>query len=268
MITQQAESVRAHRERPIAEAAADRWQAMVRLKSPSHSQRARGLCTRVLHRIQRSFDASQVLETLEAATDGEVYLVGGTIRRGLLDGTGYGDLDFMVPNGDNRAFEALDALHVPFVLNRTLHRKYQWNGLRVELFQPSTFYRGFPDVTSAIHYFDLRVNALALHVGSRRIIDPFGIVSSPTRIADPGINWPRWADMPSLEVAVLAIRFMRIMYEHSELTISSADANRLRREVVPILNESEWGAVCDRFPRGKEAFIRALDALVIDRTRP
>jgi hypothetical protein len=231
---------------------------------PLHARPATALALRVLKRINQSPKTKHVFDTLAHATSGDVYLVGGAIRRVLLGNGANGDLDFMVPNNDSRAFDALSALGVPFSLNRSGHHRYQWDGLQVELFPPATFYSGFADVESAVRYFDLRVNALALHAGSRSIIDPFRI--SRQKPTDPGINWRRWEVMPDLEITILAIRFLRIMCDNMTLTIGANDARRLRQRVVPAIRRCEWSPVHDRYPQGKELFIRDLETLVQQRT--
>jgi hypothetical protein len=114
---------------------------------------------RVLQRLRKPFDTCVVLDTLIPITDGELYIFGGTVRRALFDNTQYGDLDIMVPNGDNRLFEGLDALCVPVELNRQGHHRYRWGAQQIDAFQPREFYSGFQDVEHALRYFDLRINA-------------------------------------------------------------------------------------------------------------
>lgn len=214
-----------------------------------------GLASRVLGDLRRSFDASCVVDRLVEATDGEAYLFGGTLRRGLFGDAHSGDLDVMVPNGDNRIFRALRKLGVPFVLNRQRHHRYRWNRQQIDVLQPREFYAGFPTIEGALGFFDLRVNALALHLASRRILDPFGITSSRMPPSDVGINWRRWCAMPDVELAILAIRLLRIVHETPGSAVGRADALRLQREVLPRLQGCDWRPVHQRFPLGKSAFM-------------
>ncbi|MHB8355451.1 MAG: nucleotidyltransferase family protein [Vulcanimicrobiaceae bacterium] len=217
--------------------------------------------------LQERPDSKRLLDVLARATDGEIHIVGGSIRRALLGGSGSGDLDLIVPNGDPRAFDALRILDIPFEFNRHGHHRYHWNGLQIDVFQPEEFFTGFPDVEGALRYFDLRINALALHVRSQRILDPFRVLCRRD-IVGPGINWQRWEDMPLFDVAVLAIRLARIMHEVPRLSISTADAYRLRSWLLPKLRDVGWSALYDRFPAGREAFFGWFDAHVLQRTRP
>lgn len=220
----------------------------------------------VLERIRGCFDANCIVEALDAATHGDLYIFGGSVRRTLLNDPRFGDLDLMVPNGDLRAFRALDALRVPFELNRQRHHRYRWNRQQVDMLEPREFYRGFHDVQGALRYFDLKINALAVHVGSRKVLDPFQQLSR-ARPVDPGINWPRWDEMSPLELAVLALRFVRILHEAPGLTISLEDAERLRNDVVPRMRHCDWAVVHDRFPSGKDAFLQLFHAMVLSRVR-
>jgi hypothetical protein len=212
-------------------------------------------------------NSRRLLDVLAKATDGDIYIVGGSIRRALLGSSSSADIDLIVPNGDPRTFQALRTLGTPFVLNRHNHHRYNWNGLQLDVFQPKEFFTGFSDVEGALQYFDLRINALALHVRSLRIIDPFCVLRQRD-IVNPGINWQRWEKMPLLELAVLAIRLARIMHEAPQLRISAEDEHRLRSWLLPKLRYVKWNALHERFPAGGEAFVRWFDAQVLQRTRP
>lgn len=224
------------------------------------------LSSRVLRNLMERFDSRCAIEVLERATGGEIYVCGGTIRRALFGDKLSGDVDIMIPNGDDRAIEALDALKIPFNLNSHHHRRYRWNILQIELFQPREFFHGFKDVATALSYFDLRINALSLHLGSGHILDPFQ-VQSQTPVSDPGINWPRWAEMSLLHVVVLAIRLAKVMHEVPSLTLSTHDADRLLTEVVPRIRECDWSDVCQRFPQGKDKFLQVFSTTVLGRVR-
>jgi hypothetical protein len=224
------------------------------------------LSSRARRLLMERFDSSCAIEVLNRATDGDICVFGGTIRRALFHDKMSGDIDIMVPNGDDRAINKLDALKVPFVLNSNNHRRYRWNSLQIDIFQPREFFCGFEDVEKALCFFDLRINALSLHLRSGRILDPFHVVSQ-TPVTDPGINWTRWGETSPLNVVVLAIRLAKIMHEIPELTISTTDADRLLTEVVPRIRECDWMEVQERFPLGKQVFLQVFGTRVLDRTR-
>jgi hypothetical protein len=220
------------------------------------------IADRVLKRLREKFDASCALDTVDCATDGEIYVYGGVLRRAVFSDAHCGDLDLMVPNGDDRAFETLNALRVPFRLNRSGHHRYRWNNLQIDVLQPREFYGGFEDVEAFLSFFDLKINALALHLRSQRIIDPFKVLVRENP-KDPGINWRRWDKMPAFELVILAIRLLKIMHEIPSLRISLTDADRLQEDVLPKISEYDWANLYDRFPRGKQAFLQMFGETVL-----
>jgi hypothetical protein len=185
------------------------------------------------------------------------------LRRVLFNDLLSGDLDVMVPNGDDRAFHTLNRLHVPFEFNRQGHHRYRWNNLQIDLLQPEEFYAGFQDVEASLSFFDLKINALAFHMKSRQLIDPFKVLRQ-SRVLDPGINWGRWSEMPPFELAILAIRLLKIMHEIPGLGIPTADKERLRHVVLPKIRECDWSNLYNRFPRGKQVFLRMFNTTVIE----
>jgi hypothetical protein len=208
-----------------------------------------------------------VLEELGRATGGQFHVLGGSLRRAVLQQSPWGDLDLLVPNGDTRAFDRLDALGVPFHLNRHRHRRYRWNALQVDIFQPQAFYKGFADVDGVLRYFDLKVDAIALHAGTQEVTDPFSMLSGGP-VDDPGINWPRWSEMGPLDLAILSLRLLRIMHESPAFTLPAGDVARLRDEVVPQVRRLDWDLVRDRFPPGCAAFLAKFESTVLRRSGP
>jgi hypothetical protein len=160
------------------------------------------------------------------------------------------------------AFAALDAHGVPFDLNRSHHRRYRFRAVQAEFFHPSSFYSGFANIHSAVAFFDLRINAVGVELGSGRVIDPFETVAIHPLPRDPGINWRRWSAMPPIEVAVLALRLLRINAEIPSLQISTADSTRLRSDVIPVIESADWASIEDRYPGGKKAFLPAFQAMI------
>ena len=83
---------------------------------------------------------------------------------------------FIVPNGDNRAIEALDRLGLTFILNSHGHHRTAGTRCRSTSLSRRASITGFNGAEDALQFFDLKVNALALHVGSERILDPFHVL--------------------------------------------------------------------------------------------
>ena len=217
---------------------------------------------RTRERLEEALDSSCAITTLNYATGGDIYVFGGTVRRVVFRDSRSGDLDLMVPNGDDRAFEALNKLRVPFQLNRQGHHRYCWNRLQIDVLQPREFYGGFHNVNAALRFFDLRINALALHLRSHKIIDPFRVLEQD-QVSNPGINWCRWNQMSLLELAILAIRLLKIMHEIPQLRIPAPDVERLEHDVVPQIQRCDWSNLYDRFPRGKHEFLRMFNDTVL-----
>jgi hypothetical protein len=231
-----------------------------------HSISEQRFATGLLDRLHANFDARCALEELIRATNGEFYVLGGTSRRAVLQQGSSGDLDLMVPNGDHRAFKCLDALRVPFILNRHRHRRYSWNTLQMDIFQPQTFYKGFENVEDVLRYFDLRVNAIALHLGTQKVIDPFSILPHHP-VDNPGVNWPRWNEMGQPDLTILSLRLLRIMYESPAFVLPIDDVDRLREVVMPQLACMDWDLVRDRFPPGRSMFLRRFETIVLQRVK-
>jgi hypothetical protein len=229
-------------------------------QATTHSE----LLRRVQRLLMERFDSRTAISFLDRATEGEIYIVGGALRRALFGDRLSGDVDIMVPNGDPRAFEALKALKVPFVRNSNRHHRYRWNSLQIDLYQPGEFFRGFQDVEAALCFFDLKINALSLHLRTSRVLDPFRVISTKP-VTDPGINWTRWMEMSPLNIVVLAMRLAKIMHELQGLTLSPLDEQRLLADVVPAIRECDWRTVQQRFPQGKAAFLEVFKTTVLER---
>lgn len=236
----------------------------ISLESADQTVAQQRLSLQVRRALMCRFDAKLAIEFLVQATQGDIYICGGTLRRRIFNGQISSDVDIMIPNGDDRAFKALDALHIPFVLNSHRHRRYRWNYLEIDIFHPRDFFGGFDEVYNALCFFDLKINSLALHWRSNRIIDPYNILSK-TPVTDPGINWPHWALKYPQHVVILAIRLAKVFHEVPSLTISPDDAQRLRTSVVPQIRDCNWNTVHQRFPLGKAAFLRMFETTVLDR---
>jgi hypothetical protein len=205
--------------------------------------------------LRRDFDTKFALERLTDACDGDLYIFGGSVRDAVLHRPRRGDLDLMVPNGDRRVFEALDVLGVPFHHNSQNHRRYRWNTIQIDVFEPSKFFAGFPTVDEAVAFFDLRINALAVHVATERVIDPLSGVSHLLSDLDPGINWVRWNATPPEELLVLLIRLARLLHDVPQLRLPRRDAERLFSEVMPRTEYVDWNYVRARFPLGRARFV-------------
>ncbi len=228
--------------------------------SSNESSRSRFIAA-VNRLVSTRFDAVHAIRFLRDATDGNLYLTGGTLRRALLRQSCCIDIDLMCDNGDARAFFALDTLGVAYTLNSHRHRRYRWNTLEVDIFEPKTFLSGHENVESALREFDLKVNALAVHLGTNIILDPFNILAQ-NRAGDVGVNWACWDSKFGTPLAVLAIRLLRVVHESPGMFVSKSDARRLRAEVIPKLRECKWNEVHYRFPLGKSQFLAEFEALL------
>ena len=215
------------------------------------------LSNRVLSHFKSDFDSSYALSTLIEACSGDCYLVGGAIRDVACGVAGCGDLDVVVPNDDHRAYKALELLGVPFELNSHGNPRYRWNRLQLDVFEPKNFFSGFSTVQDALGFFDLRINALAIHLGSGALLDPIKGFEclDQSRV---GINWPRWDAMPSEEIMVLLIRLVRVLHDVRVLRLERQDANRLLEEVIPRVIDLDWHSFEHRFPPGKDRFFGLL----------
>jgi hypothetical protein len=214
----------------------------------------RQLVGRLEDRLDRSLDAKQALATLMDVTSGEFLLVGGSIRHALFNDSLSGDLDIILPNGDDRGFRAFDSLQIPFSYNSNGHRRYRWNGSQIDMFQPKEFFDGFSDEISTLQYFDLKVNSLGVQLKDGRVIDPFHLLER-SNIHDPGINWTRWRKMNDGHRVVLAIRLVKILTELPHLELPQGDRDRLLDEVLPSITRSDWDSLKNRFPLGRDKFV-------------
>jgi hypothetical protein len=210
---------------------------------------------------RRDFDAGGALSYLSRICEGDLFLFGGCVRNVVLGHEHIGDLDVMVPNGDRRAFDGLDRLKVPYGYSSQGHRRYRWNRLQIDIFEPKDFFCGFDDVSGAVAYFDLYINALAVHVDTREVIDPLHTLGRPN-MHNVGINWKRWATCDQENLAILLIRLARILHDFRELHVSHVDAKRIRAEVIPVVSDLDWSVVSNRFPLGRTVFLDTLECLM------
>jgi len=213
---------------------------------------------RVLEFIDCQPDSRDAFGYLQQVTKGEFYLVGGLLRRLLFGSHTHCDIDIIVPNADDRAFQALDELKVPTDASSSAFRRYKWNNLQLDIFQPRQY--GMTDIDSALRHFDLRINAIAFHVGSGLIVDPFGVLRGGR--SDPGINWPSWSSQSTKRAIIHAIRLDRIMKEIPQLTISQIDAARLLSRIAPEVESCEWSEVSHHTSCSKSAFLEQFISLL------
>jgi hypothetical protein len=207
------------------------------------------------------FDANLALEQLISVCSGDLYIFGGCVRDAALGRPRGGDLDIMVPNGDRRAFNELDRLGLRYILNSQNHRRYFWNRLQIDIFEPKDFFVGFSDVEKAVSYFDLKMNALAVHSATEQLINPVdGLRFLEER--NPGINWSRWESAKPVDLAILIIRLTRLFYDIPELILPINDVLRVQEEFLPRLEDIDWKDVQNRFPLGKRRFVELCNELL------
>lgn len=214
---------------------------------------AASVASLTLEALRRDFDTRLAVDYLTSECGGEFYIFGGAVRDTILERPQVGDLDVMIANGDLRCLEALDRLKVPYGFNSQNHRRYRWNALQIDIFEPKQFFKPFETVQAAVAYFDLRINAFAVHVGSLRLIDPLDGLAA-LRAFDPGINWPRWTEASPTDVQVLLLRLVRLLHNIPQLRLPRRDAERLITEVIPQVEDEDWTPVQARFPLGRLRF--------------
>lgn len=219
--------------------------------------------------IEQNFDAKWALATIEEACEGACYLVGGSLRDSFLrPEANFGDLDIVFEHGDTRIHEALDRMGVPYTLNRRNNRRYTWNRLTIDLFEPATFYTGHTTIESVLSFFDLRINALALHLGQNTILDPLGGRSCLER-SEVGINIPRWnsPQMQTDEQWLLLLRLIRVLHHSPKLRLTNIEAAFLH-ERLNQLKDTDWNMRTDKFPLGTIPLQQVIRKTIVQRTRP
>ena len=219
----------------------------------------RDLVESVRTRLYQGHPACDMLRELERAVAGNLFVFGGTVRRAIFGGVQSADIDIMVPNWDDRAFAALRNWNIPCEMNRRGHRRFRWHGVQIDVNQPKEWDPRFRSVAQTLRYFDLRVNSLAVHLGSGVVLDPLRLLVQRDN-NDIGVNWKRWSRMPPTELVLLGIRLLRILDETHQYSISREDRARARRLILRQLDFSDWASIGDRFPSGKDEF-RALTLL-------
>jgi len=223
------------------------------------------VATQVLAFLKQDFDTSFALRFMEEASESHFYIFGGAVRNIAAGMRRVVDLDVMVDNSDNRIFNALDRLSVPFCLNSQGHRRYKWNRLQIDIFEPKDFFVGFPSVEQALSFFDLRINALAIQVDTQELIDPISGLACLNN-SEVGINWHRWNNSSTEESLVLLIRLARILTDIPKLCLSKYEVDTLEKCILPKVYDQSWHTVHNRFPLGKTEFFSFFEDLISKRT--
>lgn len=212
--------------------------------------------------VERNPDAKSALEAIDAASRGECWLVGGSIRDAILGASELRDLDIVIRENDQEVFQSLDRLGSTYEFNRRGMRRYRVGGLLIDLIEPSKFYRGLSTIESILCFFDLKINALGLHLGSNTVLDHLNGNECIQR-HQVGINWHRWnsSQMTRDEQWLLLLRLVRIIERHPDLRVESPSVEPLRRFVAQ-LDGSTWAWAATRFPPGEELLIRKVKSLI------
>lgn len=205
------------------------------------------------------------LSLISEASNGDFYVFGGSLRRTLLGGDFDGDVDIMVDNNDDRVFDFLEDHKVSFELNRRKHRRYKWHSFQFDINKPVEWDTSFLNVTDVLLHFDLNINSLAIHFGSKSVLDPYKVLDR-TPILYPGINWNRWRSISESEVTILAIRLVKILRQNSFLRLSCDEVSELRNTVLPKCERVDWGPHENRYGGGQQAFLNELVELINRKT--
>lgn len=221
----------------------------------------RAFVAAVFKRIHDSFDANFAVDTAISATDGDFYIYGGTLRRVLLNDPRDGDLDIAIADGDTRIYDAYSRLGLGFARNSNNHHRYRWNKLQIDICSPCEFFSGYDGIDSMLQNVDLKLNSIALHVGSKRLIDPFGLVTSQF-MHDVSVNWALWDKTEGDQLSLLVVRLVRILYEFPDLSVSDFDRNKLISNILPSIQQARWDRMIGRFPAGKETFLKIFLATI------
>lgn len=232
---------------------------------PVHILKSSGaFAAEVLKRVEGSFDAHHAVQAAIAATDGDFYIYGGSLRRVLLHDPREGDLDLIVHDDDDRIVNEFTRLGLEHTLNSNKHHRFLWNKLQIDICSPKNFFDGHNNVESLLRSVDLKINSLALHIASHVVIDPFGILKISGQ-QDVGINWDLWGKANGDRLNLLAIRLARMLYEYEKLTVSEFDHAQLIKSVVPNLQVTAWKNLVNRFPPGKDTFVDSFKDIITKR---
>lgn len=182
----------------------------------------------VMDQAFEAFSLESLLGDLRRARV-EVALVGGAVRDILYDSTAVPvDLDLMVPGDLGHVRSVLDALGQPSV-NRHGNLRYRIaNNQHVDVMSSRQFYGRQSSVVTALHYFDISVNALAV-TAQGNFLDPF---DSTQRLRDGLAVLPpkRWSPTDPLEDVHVLLRAIRVIerfdveIENPEVAFSHRDA--------------------------------------------
>ncbi|MCC6563617.1 hypothetical protein IT087_01875, partial [Candidatus Uhrbacteria bacterium] len=185
----------------------------------------------------------------------------GAIRDAILDRGELHDLDIVIRENDQRVFQSLDSLGASYEFNRRGMRRYRLGKLQIDLIEPSKFYKGLSSIESILNFFDLKINALGLHLGSNIILDPLNGRECFQR-SEVGINWPRWgsSQMTHDEQWLLLLRLVRIIERYPGLSVESTSMEQLRG-FVATLEGTTWNWATTRFPSGEALLIRKVKSL-------
>lgn len=213
--------------------------------------------------VERNLDAKRALETIGSACDGECYLVGGAIRDSIVGSGELRDLDIVIRENDQRVFQALDAIGATFKFNRRGMRRYRCGELQMDLIEPSKFYQGLSTIDEILGFFDLKINALGLHLATNAILDPLGGRDCYIR-SEAGINWHRWdsSQMTLDERWLLLLRLVRLVERYPAFHIETESRDRLE-VFISKLEDTVWDWCDKRFPPGEAILLEKAKGLFL-----
>lgn len=138
------------------------------------------LVEEILHQMLRRLDIYHVLQVISEVCNGHFYIFGGLIRNYLIKRElSVRDLDILTESESfqNKIFERLNDLHIPFERNTEGHRRYLWGygpPLQIDISHPGHLFGSHASVEAAISNFDVFIDAVAIRIDTRELINPVG----------------------------------------------------------------------------------------------
>jgi tRNA nucleotidyltransferase/poly(A) polymerase len=163
--------------------------------------------------VERTFAQFSLDDVLNSLLESRlrVYMVGGAVRDAIIAPDRVPtDIDLMTADSLSELAGALGMLGRPRV-NRHGNLRYVLPDERhVDVIQTQQFYGGSRNVRRALRYFDASVNALAVPLGTGKILDPLG---GARHLAEGRLVLPRarWVTTNPFEDVHVLLRVLRLV---------------------------------------------------------
>lgn len=209
---------------------------------------------KIFRRIQSIPLVFLTLNDIAESCEGEFYIVGGFIRDTLLGGGMGHDIDIMTNNGDKRIHDFMDKKNIPFSLNRHGIRQYNYNGILLDIYEPSQFQIGFNTIEECLRFYDLKINSFSFNYRSKQLFYPDYYDENLIK-GFAGINLSRWefCKNSNIEIMILFIRLINILARYPILKLSEKEILFLNK-VLPNEQERPWKKLKSRYKGTKKSF--------------